>query len=33
MEEFGYIYMESCSECGTEYEWDEICPECKSANA
>ena len=28
MEEFGYIYMESCSECGTEFVWDEVCPEC-----
>jgi len=29
MEDFGYIYMESCVQCGTEFVWDEVCPECK----
>jgi len=29
MEDFGHIYMESCSECGTEFVWDEVCPECE----
>lgn len=28
MIKFGYIYMESCGECGNDYKWDEICTEC-----
>jgi hypothetical protein len=28
MEDFEYIYMESCSECGTDFVWNEVCPDC-----
>ena len=29
MEDFGHVYMDWCSECGTDFVWDEVCPECK----
>ena len=29
MENFGYIYMESCYECDTDFIWNEVCPNCK----
>ena len=30
MIQFGYVYMESCSECCTDYKWYDVCPECNN---
>jgi hypothetical protein len=29
MEDFGHVYMDWCRECGTDFVWNEECPECK----
>ena len=29
MEKFGHVYMDWCVECGTEFVWDKVCPECE----
>ena len=28
MDDFGYVYMETCYNCGNEYEWDNLCQSC-----